>query len=354
MASLFSFLTLIMFFEIAMVANIIKGEPLVHGLFVFGDSIVDVGNNNYLATLVKANFLPYGRDFVNHSPTGRFSNGKIASDYTSEFYGFPLHQPAYLQLVSKGNNLLSGANFASSASGYYPSTAARYNVLTLSQQLDLYKDYQKELVKTVGQSHALSIISGSIYFVVAGSGDFVLNYYVNPFLQSIYTPFQFSDVLIESYVTFVEDLYALGARKIGVATIPPIGCLPLVITLYGSYSNTCVERFNEVAMDFNKKLNITSEKLLKKFPDLTLIILDIFQPLYKLIIKPSDYGFSESRKACCGTGLFEVTFLCNQLSPGTCANASEYVFWDSFHLTGTANKHLIDALTPVLKSFIKN
>ncbi|XP_050897478.1 GDSL esterase/lipase At1g20120-like [Lathyrus oleraceus] len=64
-----------------MVVNVIKGESLVHALFIFGDSIVDVGNNNYLATTVKANLYPYGRDFVNHSPTERFSNGKVASDY---------------------------------------------------------------------------------------------------------------------------------------------------------------------------------------------------------------------------------------------------------------------------------
>lgn len=55
---------------------------LVPALFIFGDSVVDVGNNNGIATtIVKANFPPYGRDFANHTPTGRFSNGKIAPDY---------------------------------------------------------------------------------------------------------------------------------------------------------------------------------------------------------------------------------------------------------------------------------
>ncbi|XP_058755434.1 GDSL esterase/lipase At5g22810-like [Vicia villosa] len=350
MATLIPFLTLIILFEIVLV---IKGEPLVPALFAFGDSIIDVGNNNYLQTLVKANFFPYGRDFVNHSPTGRFSNGKVAADYASEVFRFNSYQPTYLNLVKERNNLLIGANFASAATGYHPSTPIKYNVLSLGQQLEYYKEYQKELVKTIGQSKALSVIYGSIYFVVAGNSDFVLNYYVDPFLQTIYTPYQFSDILLQYYFNFIQDLYALGARKIGVSTLPPIGCMPIVITFYGFPYNTCVEKINDVAIDFNKKLNLTSTKLLKKFPDLKLIILDIYQPLYKLSTKPSDYGFLESRKACCGTGLVEVTFACNSISIGTCANASEYVFWDSFHPTQATHKYLIDHLTPDLISFIQ-
>lgn len=46
--------------------------------FVFGDSLVDVGNNNYIASLSKANFIPNGIDFG--GPTGRFTNGRTIVD----------------------------------------------------------------------------------------------------------------------------------------------------------------------------------------------------------------------------------------------------------------------------------
>lgn len=58
--------------------------PLVPALFVIGDSSVDCGTNNYLGTLARADRLPYGRDFDTHSPTGRFSNGRIPVDYLGE------------------------------------------------------------------------------------------------------------------------------------------------------------------------------------------------------------------------------------------------------------------------------
>lgn len=56
-------------------------KPPVPALIVFGDSIVDPGNNNKLATVIKCDFPPYGRDFVEQKPTGRFCNGRIPSDF---------------------------------------------------------------------------------------------------------------------------------------------------------------------------------------------------------------------------------------------------------------------------------
>lgn len=62
-------------------ALILPNNETVPAVIVFGDSIVDTGNNNYISTLVKCNFPPYGRDFAegNH-PSGRFSNGLVPSD----------------------------------------------------------------------------------------------------------------------------------------------------------------------------------------------------------------------------------------------------------------------------------
>lgn len=52
------------------------------------DSTLDAGNNNRINTPVKCNFPPYGRDFPGGVPTGRFSNGKL----TSDFVGVPLYR----------------------------------------------------------------------------------------------------------------------------------------------------------------------------------------------------------------------------------------------------------------------
>ena len=54
-------------------------KPPFPGFFIFGDSLVDVGNNNYIISVAKANQLPFGVDFPS-GPTGRFCNGKTVLD----------------------------------------------------------------------------------------------------------------------------------------------------------------------------------------------------------------------------------------------------------------------------------
>lgn len=53
--------------------------PQVPGLFIFGDSLVDNGNNNGILTLARANYMPYGIDFP-QGTTGRFTNGRTFVD----------------------------------------------------------------------------------------------------------------------------------------------------------------------------------------------------------------------------------------------------------------------------------
>lgn len=52
--------------------------------FVFGDSLVDNGNNNYLLTTARADSPPYGVDTPTHLPSGRFSNGLNIPDLISK------------------------------------------------------------------------------------------------------------------------------------------------------------------------------------------------------------------------------------------------------------------------------
>ncbi|KAK6943926.1 GDSL lipase/esterase [Dillenia turbinata] len=329
---------------VGLVFSVVQGDPIVPALCIFGDSIVDVGNNNNLNTIIKANFPPYGRDFVTHKPTGRFCNGKLATDFTAEFLGFTSYPPAYLSQEAKGKNLLTGANFAPAASGYYDRTAQLYRAISLTQQLQYYKEYQQKVAQMVGQTQANNIFSNGIHLLSAGSSDYIQNYYINPLLFRAYTPDQFSDMLIKSYVSFVQNLYALGVRRFGVTNLPPTGCLPAAITLFGSGSNQCVQRLNRDAVSFNNKLNATSQALQSRFPDLKLVVFDIYQPLLDMIMNPSENGFFESRKACCGTGTLETAILCNARSIGTCSNASAYIFFDGFHPTEHANKMIAEDL----------
>ncbi|KAK8651620.1 hypothetical protein V6N13_141212 [Hibiscus sabdariffa] len=82
--------------------------------FIFGDSLVDNGNNNGMVTLARANYRPYGIDFPGGT-TGRFTNGRTFVDALAQLMGFTRYILPYSR--ARGPELLRGVNYASGASG---------------------------------------------------------------------------------------------------------------------------------------------------------------------------------------------------------------------------------------------
>jgi hypothetical protein len=84
---------------VQMVGAVVNNPP---AMYVFGDSTLDVGNNNYLPGpgVSRANHPYYGIDYPFRIPTGRFSNGYNTADYVAKSMGFPAGSPpAYLSLL---------------------------------------------------------------------------------------------------------------------------------------------------------------------------------------------------------------------------------------------------------------
>lgn len=50
-------------------------------VFIFGDSLFDVGTNNFLKTKARADVKFNGIDYRGSQPTGRFSNGYNTADF---------------------------------------------------------------------------------------------------------------------------------------------------------------------------------------------------------------------------------------------------------------------------------
>jgi hypothetical protein len=113
----------IQLFLIQILILVAKSKAKVPALIVFGDSTVDTGNNNQIPTIVKSNFEPYGRDFLGGRPTGRFSNGRVASDFISEALGLKPTLPAFLDPTYNISDFATGVCFASAGTGYDNATS---------------------------------------------------------------------------------------------------------------------------------------------------------------------------------------------------------------------------------------
>lgn len=103
--------------------QILKLNAKVPAIIVFGDSTVDSGNNNEISTVLKSNFEPYGRDFIGKQPSGRFSNGRIPTDFISEAFKIKPTIPAYLDPTYNISEFATGVCFASAGTGYDNATS---------------------------------------------------------------------------------------------------------------------------------------------------------------------------------------------------------------------------------------
>ncbi|GLJ22394.1 hypothetical protein SUGI_0421530 [Cryptomeria japonica] len=313
----------------------VESKPLVQAFYVFGDSTIDSGNNNQLATVFKSNFPPYGMDFPGGIPTGRFSDGRLVTDMLSSLMGLPDELPAYLDPNFTGEQLLTGASFGSAGAGIDDTTSLPMGLITLSKQLDNFKSYKEKLAAMVGDNNATEIISGALFALSMGTKDFVVNYYMNPITREKYTIDQFQDLLLHDLQPFIQKIYNEGATKFVIFGVPPFGCLPLTITLNNPISGTCVDDYNNVATSYNNKLAPFIDSMKASLPALQIAYIDIYNKFFNIIQDPTQYGFEEVRKSCCGTGKLEAGPLCNTFSK-VCDDVSKHLFWDSIHPTSRA------------------
>ncbi|KNA16355.1 hypothetical protein SOVF_089900 [Spinacia oleracea] len=332
--SIYSLILITIFTAITPTAAVVKLPPnvTVPAIIGFGDSIIDPGNNNNILTIVKCNFPPYGQDFMDGVSTGRFSNGRIPTDLIAEELSIKQYLPAYLDANLSPEDLLTGVSFASGASGFDPLTSKIASALPLTEQLEDFKEYIEKVKNIVGEERANFILRNSIYFVVAGSDDIANTYFGTPFRRSHYDVNSYTDLMLHSATSFVQELYKLGARRISVFGAPPIGCVPSQRTLGGGIVRECAENYNDAAKLFNSKLSDELDSLTLKLPNSKIVYTDIYTPLFDIIQHPLKYGLEQVEKGCCGTGLVEVSVLCNKFDL-ICEDDSKYLFWDSYHPT---------------------
>ncbi|KAG6533902.1 GDSL esterase/lipase At5g42170-like [Zingiber officinale] len=326
--------------------TISQERPPIPAVLVFGDSIVDPGNNNMLITPARANFPPYGRDFPGHEPTGRFSNGRIPPDIIVSLLRIKDLLPPYRAPDLENQELLTGVSFASAASGFDNLTATVPKVFSLWDQLEMYKEYKRKLIAIAGEAAADAIIRESAHAIFSGNNDILTTYFFTTIRQRTFDLPSYINYLVNAAGSFVNELYKLGARRIVVAGVPPLGCVPAARTVGGGENRDCVETYNQAATLFNLELSRSLEQLNVDLFGARIIYLNIYDTVMDLIQHGSDYGFEETTRGCCGTGELEASIFCNEFSPCTCPESEthKYLFWDGFHPTERAFRIIITAL----------
>ncbi|TVU07554.1 hypothetical protein EJB05_40915, partial [Eragrostis curvula] len=317
-------------------------SKIVPAIYVFGDSTLDVGNNNYLPgkDVPRANKPYYGVDFPGSKPTGRFSNGYNMADFIAKTLGFERSPMAYLAL--KAHNFLiprafiRGVSYASAGAGILDSTNAGNNI-PLSKQVSYFQATKAEMESKVGPHVVRDLLSKSFFLVGVGSND--LFAFTTALAKQNKSGTQ-SDAaallgsLISNYSTTITELYKLGARKFGIINVGPVGCIPRVRVL--SPTGGCSGGLNQLAVGLDGALKSLLAGLAPKLPGMAYSIADSYNLTQATLGDPMAAGFASSDSACCGSGRLGAQGECSDPTATLCPNRNRYIFWDSIHTTQRA------------------
>ncbi|KAF8672855.1 hypothetical protein HU200_049193 [Digitaria exilis] len=316
---------------VVIMALAVAGRPTA--VYVFGDSILDVGNNNHLpgAGVPRADHPYYGVDFPGGArPTGRWSNGYNLADLVAMAMGFKRSPPAYLRLVVRG---LRGVNYASAGAGILDSTFAGTNI-PLSKQVRNFGVTRAQMVTNLGATTANDLLSKSLFLIAIGTNDMAAFAATQQQQQQSGDVAAFYSSLISNYSATITELYGMGARKLGVVNVGQIGCAPLERAQ--SPTGACAAGTNALAAGFDDALRSLLERLVSGddqqqhcLRGLAYSLGDLYGLMQTTITDPGAAGLSNVDDACCGGGGLSGCLPNSTL----CGDRRRYLFWDYGHPT---------------------
>ncbi|CAN6720322.1 unnamed protein product [Malus baccata var. baccata] len=275
-------------------------------MFVFGDLLIENGNNNDLPSFAKANYFPYGIDF-NGGPTGRFSNDYTMVDeigislslnidkYFTDLLGLPLI-PAHSE--ASGDQMLHGVNYASAAAGFRlelfcHNCFLQVGRIPFGQQIRNFQNTLDQITDNLGADDAARSIAKCIFFVGMGSNDYLNNYLMPNYpTRNHYNAQQYADQLTR--------LYNLAARKFVIAGLGRLGCIPSILAQ--NSSGTCSDEVNRLVLPFNANVKTMINNLNTNLPGSKFIYIDIARMFEDMLLDPRTYGFIVANCGCCGLG----------------------------------------------------
>ncbi|KAF5190010.1 GDSL esterase/lipase [Thalictrum thalictroides] len=314
-----------------------RNRPLAPALYVFGDSLSDSGNNNFLQTFVGVNYKPYGIDFP-FGTTGRYTNGKTFVDFIANLLGLPF-VPPYLGLLTNGEiNITTGVNYASGGAGILPETGTALGEnLSFNKQIKYFQDtITNDLLRIFKTpDEFLEYLSKSIFLISIGNNDYINNYLqpANYKSSQMFTPWRFADLLIDELIRGLKKLYNLGGRKFLVFNIGRIGCIPSIVkNANPKPTTTCVEDVNKLVLLFNTRLPSTLKELEQALVGSTFVHGDSYSATQDF----SSSGSTATQTPCCEVG--DGGMCLPDQTP--CQDRTAFIFWDEFHPTEVVYNHL--------------
>ncbi|CAI9096074.1 OLC1v1032143C2 [Oldenlandia corymbosa var. corymbosa] len=255
--------------------------------------------------------------------------------------GLPLQKPfleAQLDIMKRNqtNYPSNGINFASAGSGVLAATNQDMNVTPLGIQLQQFKSLveQNQIQKNLEKE--------SLFFLESGSND-VFSYFY-PFPAPTLTPDAYVQAMLTQVTNFVDQIYKLGARRIALFSLGPVGCVPARALLPGAPVNRCYGKMNKMVKNYNMGLENIVKAIPTKYPGAIAVYGEVYRTVQIFRANPTQYGFTDVTNACCGSGTLGGLVQCGKEGYKMCAKPDTHLFWDYFHPSERTYKLISKAL----------
>lgn len=98
-----------------------------------------------------------------------------------------------------------------------------------------------------------NLVQKSIFLFESGSND-IFAYFLPFDTPNELDPDAYVQALLAQVMKFIDQIYRLGARKIVLVSLGPVGCVPARALLPGAPTDECHEKMNVMVKNYNKGL----------------------------------------------------------------------------------------------------
>ncbi|CAD6269804.1 unnamed protein product [Miscanthus lutarioriparius] len=312
-----------------------RGQVVVPAMYVFGDSLVDAGNNDFLPAPAPKAMPPNGVDLPRTIlwRTGRFTNAYNLADIIAQHVGFRRSPRAYLSLTPLSwLDLLRGrvgTNYASGGSGILDVTGN--GTITLREQVALFAKTKAAILRAglVGRESLDGLLGRSLFVISTGGNDFGV--FVDPGGVPLSRAPEFMAGMVADYLNYINELGGWSCST----SYPSDACR--------ASDGECDGDGNYLSELFNSLLRVeTAKAVTTSVPAMRYSIASLYNVLTDMIANPTLAGLREVKTACCGSGRFNGEVECS-VDTNLCADRDEYLFWDTVHGTQAAYRRAVRA-----------
>ncbi|KAK4768850.1 hypothetical protein SAY86_027000 [Trapa natans] len=306
-------------------------------LFVFGDSYADTGNIGKAES--NSWKVPYGITFPG-KPSGRFSSGRVLTDYFAKSMGARSPIPYKWKRLGT-QHLQYGMNFAYGGTGVFNTLVPHPN---MTAQIGLLEQLIKDKTFSAGD------MKWSVVLVTLSGNDYSAYNARNGMIQSL--PAFIESVVIQLSKN-LRRLYALGAKKVAVAALQPLGCLP-TSTAANSFQS-CNDTVNLLVELHNQMLHQAVDDLNNQTHSSTFIIVDLYSSFMSVLNSTGgDPKFDKPLKPCCiginsGYNCGSVDKTGSKMYT-VCEDPESAFFWDMVHPTQAGWQAVFSSISAALSA----